>query len=221
MPILTFYAYLGKKHTRHPILTVDNWLTSYDSLKDKLLEVAKILYYEKEEIAETDISLELHLPGREITSNSNPSKLPQEANPNFMKRGSYQQIGIRFRRTPEFQCKLIYNHLTQTITVKNATFGSHLYKSMLDDYQCEHGKKYRVPPIIPRTMQNLRGNLEAILRLPPDMTPSAYEEPPQLTYTETNQNNEPRSPYAETLELPFEDKGKRTFLEDQFRKEQP
>jgi hypothetical protein len=222
MPIGTFYAYLGKHHIRYPILTVDNLPTSYDSLKDKLWEVMNILYFEKGEIVEADISLEIHLPGKEITAgSSNPSKLPQETNPDLMKKGTYQTANVRWKRSPEFQCKLFYNHLTRTITVKNASFGSHLYRTMLDDYKIEHGKEFTVPPIIPRQQQFLRGNLEAILAQPADMTPLAYEEPPQSTYSENTWNNEPRAPYAETLEMPYEDKGVRTFLEDKFRKEQP
>lgn len=221
MPIGTFYAYLGKNHIRHPILTIANLPYSYDSLKDLLLEVGKIVYFEKGEITECDLSFELHLTGREVTAGpSNPAKLPQEANPNLFKKGTYQTANVRWKRSPEFQCKLLYNHLTQTIIVKNASFGSHLYRTMLDDYQIEHGKKFRVPPIIPRSQQFLRGNLKAILMQPTDMTPQNYDEPPQLTYSENTQNNEPRTPYAETLEMSYEDKGTRTFLEDKFRKEQ-
>ena len=220
MPIGTFYAYLGKHHTRYPILLIDGLPQSYDCLKEKLEEVGRIVYFERGEVSEFDLSLEMHVSGREITANTNAAKLPQETNPNLMKKGTYQQANIHWKRSPEFQCHLIYNHLTHNITVKNGSFGSHLYRTMLDDFQIEHGKKFRNPPVIPRSEQFLRGNLKAIFAQPPDMTPLAYEEPNQNSYNENTPNNEPRSPYAETLEMPYEDKGVRVFLEDKFRKEQ-
>jgi hypothetical protein len=42
----------------------------------------------------------------------------------------------------EFLCKLTYNHLTESIKIKDAHFGNHTWKSMHEDYEAETGKKF-------------------------------------------------------------------------------
>jgi hypothetical protein len=221
MPILTFYAYIGKKNTRHAISSLEDLPTSYDFLKDKLLELAKTLYCEKQS-TNTAISLEMHQSGKAITAGQiNPTKLPQQASSLLVKPGSYQQTKIRFKRNTQFQCTLIYNHLNRKITVKNVHFGNPLYRYMLEDYQTEQGKKYKHPPLIPIAHKKLRGNLKAILSQPPENPPQNYQEKTQPPYTENPYNTtEPQGPYAETLTSIYTNNGIRTFKDEQFRKEQ-
>jgi hypothetical protein len=203
-------------------MNITEYINSYDNLKEKLLEAARITYFERDEASEYIVSIEMALGGKELTAGAtNPSRMPQQTNPMLFARGTYRTKAIHHRRGSFFQAKIRYNHLTNTIEIKNPQFsGSNWYK-LREEYLYETGKNFKKPPIIPRNMQHLRGNIEAILKLPPDMTPTAYIEPPQCTYNENNPTNQPQSQYAETLELPFEEKDTRTFLEDKFRKEQP
>jgi hypothetical protein len=225
MPKLLVYAYMnirGHQNTRVYIMTIEEYIDSWDYLKDKLLEAMLTLNLDYPETYDTVITIEPALGGKEIVAGeTNASRLPQQTNPLLFEKGSYRGKSVHYRRRSYFVGRVIYNHLTKTIKVKYPQFSGSNWFKLREEYKIEHGKGFEVPPIIPPAQQFLRGNLEAILAQPADMTPLGYEEPPQSTYNENTQYNEPRSPYAETLEMPYEDKGVRTFLEDKFRKEQP
>jgi hypothetical protein len=215
----SFYGKFGKKNTRKPLLTIPNLPSSYDQLKDLLLEYAQIRYFEEYQVSEGKVTLEVHLPGREVSAGQvNPGKMPQQNKPLLTKKGTYQQKSLRFKRGEEFSCDLSYNHLTGKIKVKNAHFGSHTYRMMLDDYQAENGSLLKISPIVPRNALAIRGNPAAIMAQPADTTQPGYEEQGQAPYGA--EANESLGPYCETLQMPYEEKDTRLFLENKFNREQ-
>jgi hypothetical protein len=215
----TFYAKLGRKQTRHPILPIDKLPRSYDSLKILLTEVACLIYIEHDQVTYAEVSLEQHLPGKQVAATaSNAGKVLQQETPLIMGKGGYRQKRIHYRRGIEFLCKLTYNHLTESIKIKDAHFGNHTWKSMHEDYEAETGKKFYVAPVVPKSAVNMRGNTAAFAMMqPPEASTDTYQENTKPSGYFAVPEEYLQEGYSEPLELPYEEKETRLFKEAHFK----
>jgi len=147
MPLLTFYAFAGFRNSKIPILTLERFPSDWFELKSVLLEVARKLFMDYG-VAEAQLSMEKHLPGRKVWR------------PRI---GSYIPSPFGFRRGFEAYFKITYNPTADALTVSQATFNVQLM-SLANDYLAyEKGVKYRVSPLIPKAHKTLLEKPEAVL----------------------------------------------------------
>jgi len=164
----TLYAYLGLKHTRRPILTVDKIPSDWLSLR-LLVEEACFIIWNEHHTGETILSLERHLGG---------------AYRMRWRRSGYSPRRIHFKRTPEFSCRTKFDHLTGRAKLSAVSFGpSLLFAGVLDDYRrIEKGIWKSPASVIPKSDQDSIGDTKSLLLQPSACRYNDYAAVPKLIY---------------------------------------
>ena len=165
IPQLTFYAYIGEKHRRHPIHTIYEYPTDWQHLKDLARECAMILWNEKK-CDNCLFTLEHHLGGKYVMRHE--------------KRG-YSEKRVRYKRDVEFSSKLTYSSKTGEVTLEQCMFGFHLM-SLATDYYRERGIRYKVSSVIPRQYQNMMGDVKSLLVEPSGQRYGDYTQQERTIY---------------------------------------
>jgi len=124
MPVYTFYAYIGLRGARVPILTIDHFPHDWVELREFLMDVARIAYNEHG-VIEATYALERHV--------SSKFRLWRQ------RIGSYQLRPFTVKREPEAYFTLIYNPNNDTMTVRQARFSPKHRQMRLDFKFMERG----------------------------------------------------------------------------------
>lgn len=188
LPQLTFYAYIGEKHRRHPVHTIYEYPTDWKRLKDLSRECAMILWQEKK-CDKCLFTLEHHLSGK--------YKMMHE-------RRGYSEKRVRYKRDVEFSCKFSYSPKTGEVTLEQCMFGFHLM-SLATDYYAERGIRYRVATVIPRQYQNLMGDVKSLLVEPSGQRYGDYSRQEKTIYGKRPDRDKAQERDTR-MYLPFEEK---------------
>jgi len=166
MELLTFYAYLGRRGAKIPIMTIDHFPTDWFELKQLLTEALKKAY-EDYGTLEAIWTLEKHV--------SSKFKVWRP------RIGSYTPKPFSHKRNFEAYFHAIYNPTTGQIEIKQAAFAGHT--DILTDYLAmEKGKKWRLPQVIPKTFKPLTENPAAIFTELSALRYPDYSRTPRLKY---------------------------------------
>lgn len=187
MPLLTFYALLGRRGTRVPIASVDRWPTDWLHLKRLLVEVMKRVHTEHKQ-AEAEIVLEQHLSGKFFVQTS---------------RGRYSQRKVRYKREYEAFVKVRFNPKNDAIHVVHASFGPALMHVASDYWRMERNIRYRSPPLIPREHQSILENPKLILMEQSAMRYADYSQTPKTCYQRRDEKHAPPLLYGPLLRLEY------------------
>jgi hypothetical protein len=167
MPLLTFYAYIGLRHWRCPVRTIDRYPTDWEDLKLMTKECGNVLWQEKKQL-ETILTLEHHLAGKFTLK--------------WEKRG-YSRKKVQYKRDIEFSCRLKFNPHNQKVAITQPMFGLHLI-GLSREYYLEKGRAYKVPSCVPKAHQNLIGNTKSLLMEPSGQRFGDYSRIAELKYAE-------------------------------------
>lgn len=170
--LLTFYAYIGHRNSKIPIITVDHYPNDWPELKQMLIEAMLKAYLEYGAI-EALWSLEGH--------KSEKAKVWKP------KAGTYILKPFNPKRSVEAYLHAVFNPITCEATIKQATFNwSH--SEMVHDYMaCEKNIHFKIPPVTPKTFKSFIDNPHAILEEPLTMRYPDYS-----GKIKTNYNKEPK-----------------------------
>jgi hypothetical protein len=172
MPILTFYVYLGVRHWRCPIKTIERYPSDWEDLKILIKECAITLWNEKKSL-EAIVTLEHHLAGKFTLK--------------WEKRG-YSPKKVRYKRDIEFSCRLKFNPLNEKVVITQPMFGLHLME-LARDFYLEKGRAYKIHSCIPKPHENLIGNTKSLLMEPSGARYGDYSKTAELRYaTESEQH---------------------------------
>jgi hypothetical protein len=174
LPQFTFYAYLGPKHWRHPVMTLDKIPTDWLHIALLVKECCISLWNEKHE-KESIISLEKHLGG-------GPYKM-------LWRKAGYSPRRVYFKRDITFSCKVSFDPHTCKVKISSPSFGPELlFAGCLEDYRRIERGVWRMPSsVIPKADQGICDGDNSTKKLL--MQPSAsrygdYSRMPRLIYEE-------------------------------------
>lgn len=154
---MTYYAYIGFKHTRMPMHTIDRLPSDWLELKQVLTEVMERVWREYQQ-AEAYVSLEHHLRGK-----------------GFQGFTGYRSRSFHFRQQVEAFFKVRYNPKLREAEFGQASFGPHLVTVSMEYWMIERGRRYRVAPLISREHQHL-GDVKTLLQEPSGMRYADYSQ---------------------------------------------
>ena len=163
MPLLTYYAYIGFRHTRMPMYTIDRLPSDWLELKQVLIEVMERVWREHQQ-TEAYVSLEHHLRGK-----------------GFQGFTGYRSRSFHFRQQVEAFFKVTFSPKLREVKFGQASFGPHLSTVSMEYWLIERGRRYRVPALISREHQNL-GDVKALLREPSGMRYADYSQEERPLY---------------------------------------
>ena len=188
MPIYTFYAYIGYKGARVPILTIDHFPHDWAELRELLLDVVRTAYNEHG-VIEATYALERHVSSRFLVWRQ--------------RIGSYQVRPFTVKREPEAYFTLVYNPNNDTMTVREARF-SPKHKQIREDFKfMERGIppwEAKMKPIVPENPKSFLEDPKLLVR-----------EASQLRYPDYSKTFKPH--YDNTSSpSPFEHTHQRIYL---------
>ena len=182
MPIYTVYARIiqrGKRKTHRvrntAVYTFYSSPLDWSDLKSTLLDTARKIYYDHNQQLTSDISLEKHLAGRYKTGKT-----------------SYRVSRIHYRRQPEFNAKISYNHHQDIVKVENASFITPEFYQFKFDYDLERQKKFTMQKLVPADFEAglLNNNLLWVENLTLK-TPTYLQDPKDLYASHQAQRRSP------------------------------
>jgi len=177
LALFTFYAYIGLRKTKIPVLSIDEAPSDWGRMKQLLTEVMTTVHI-KHGIIEAQVTMERHKSGKWTVV--------------FSGQG-YGTQKLRYKREIEAFFKVRYSPKADAVEVVRAAFSWNLNRIAQDFYQMEKGIQYRTPPLIPRQhMQSILENPKLLLMGPSGQRGVDYSiKPPQL-YNRKEDEETPR-----------------------------
>lgn len=170
--LLTFYAYIGHRNSKIPIITVDHYPNDWPELKQMLIE-AMLKAFTEYGTTEALWSLEGHRSGK--------AKVWKP------KIGTYILKPFNPKRSVEAYLHAVFNPITCETTIKQATFNWSHSEMVYDYMACEKNIRYKIPPVTPKTFKSFIDNPQAILE-----EPLIIRYPDYSGKIKTNYNKEPK-----------------------------
>ena len=167
MPIYTFYAHIGRRGAKIPILTIDHFPHDWLEMKILLTESATKAYFDHG-VIEASWTLEKHVP----------TKL-KVRKPRL---GSYIPKPFSYKRAFEAVFHIIFNTKTETIEIKQAFFHPHNHIISMEYREAEKDKKYEIPPAVPKTFKSLLEDPKIVLQEQSALRYPDYSMTPKLKY---------------------------------------
>jgi hypothetical protein len=149
MPLWTFYAYIGMRGAKIPILTIDRFPNDWVEMKELLRDAARTAYNEYGTIEATWV-LERHV-----------STKVKVWRPTI---GSYVFKPFSFKREGEAHFRIVYIAVADEIEVKTAVFAPNNQAVAREFKELERDVKYLVEPLIPKTYKSFLENPRVLLQ---------------------------------------------------------
>jgi hypothetical protein len=173
LPQFTVYCYIGERHRRVPIVTVDMLPSDWGAIKQLVKEAAIILFNNKHESTGI-LSIEKHLSGAFTMK---------------WHQAGYSQKRLYFKRNVEFSCRFEFNCRTQEIKMANVQFGPELlFSGCLEDYRRLEKGIWKLPTsVIPQADQGINqgdSSTKKLLMQPSNSRYADYSRTARLIYQE-------------------------------------
>jgi hypothetical protein len=190
MQLVTFYAHIGRRGAKIPIITLDHFPTDWYEMRMRLAEAMKKAY-EDYGIIEAQWTLERHVPTKFKVWRPRP--------------GSYIPKPFSKKRTFEAYFIAAYDPLSDTVEVKQAVFAPYHMDIATDYMAIEKDIKFRLPPIVPKTFKSLIENPQSMFEELSAIRYPDYSTTPKLRYDK--QTEKPNLTHLRTY-LPWGEKMK-------------
>jgi hypothetical protein len=172
LPQLTFYVYIGAKHWRHPITTMDKTPTDWLHIVLLVKECCISLWNEKHQ-TEAILSLEKHIGG-------GPYKM-------LWRKMGYSPRRVYYKRDIQFSCKAKFDPHTQKVQIASPSFGPDLRECLQDYRRIERGVWKLPSSAIPQADQGINEgdkSTKKLLMQPSNVRYADYTKTPKLIYQE-------------------------------------
>jgi hypothetical protein len=165
-----------------------------------LVEVAMVAWQEHK-ICEFPLTLEKHLKGAYMVT---------------WRPGQYRTQHTYYKRQPLFTCRVAFNHQSQEIKIRGASFGPELF-GFIDDYKSlERGVQWKAPAsIIPKADQGILGNTKSLLVAPSGAVHADYSRQEKPNYGHEEKLHLKRQTYGRTESLIYMPKKEQIAAENE------
>ena len=147
MVLLTFYAYVGGRNKRIPMLTIDyepsDWLQLRLILAEVMMKVNRDYGQSKAQIV-----MERHMPGKFFVK---------------FTPGSYGQRRFRYKRRFQAFFKVSLNPKTGKVEFSRGFFAPNMMHISVDYDAMERNVHYKTPPLVPREHESILENPSLML----------------------------------------------------------
>lgn len=162
MPLYTFYAYIGYHGAKIQIHTIEHFPHDWIELKELLLDCARKAFNDYGTI-EALWSLERH-----VTTQFKVWR---------PRAGTYIYKPFNPKRNIEATFIIHYNHKSDSIVVRQASFIPQ-HQTIAQEYKAiEKGVKYEIKPLLPKTQKTFAENPKLILQQPSTTRYPDYSKP--------------------------------------------
>ena len=129
--------------------------------------------------------------------------------------GHYGQRRVRIEHKTEAFFKVNYEPSTNRIEIRQAAFG-HLLTHLRTDFQeTERNKKWRIPPLIPKSHSNMLDSPKSILADQSGIRYPDYSKKARLVYERVSRERPLHLTYQPRLNLQYQQKRFRIFEEEE------
>ena len=177
--LLTFYAYVGRRSSRVPMLTIDYEPVDWLQLRFILAEVMMKLNREYGQ-SRAQIVLERHMPGKFFTKFTH---------------GSYRLRKYTYKRGFEAFFNVSLNPKTGKVEFNRGFFAPNLMHISVDYNAIEKNVYYKTPPLIPREHESMLENPKLMLTEWSSTRYADYTRTLKPTYGNQTSEDKPKQHY--------------------------